>query len=155
MKHSLFFLMIALFTFSACQSDQTKSVDINALQKSLDSDPEVAKLRALLDTQTRLIATISPSDLDNLFSKSHECGLNGSTASPSELEKCLGNMPSAAAYIESQEQLKAYNSQYEVVKSRFPDFALLDYKKQAELLVRVDEAAAEQVLNDFLSKTKK
>lgn len=155
MKQSLSILLIVVLAFSACKNDQSKSIDLNALQKSMDADQDVATLRALLYAQTRLLASIPPADLEKIFSKSHECGLYGSTASTVELEKCLRELPFAAAYVESQQHLKSYESQYEVVERRFPDFAQLDYKKQAELLVPVNEAEAQKVLSDYLSKSKK
>jgi hypothetical protein len=155
MKQSLSVLLIVLITFSACQNDPSKSIDLGALQKTMDADQEVTKLRNLLYAQTRLLASIPPADLEKIFSKSNGCGLYGSTASESELERCLEGLPFAAAYIESQQHLKSYKSQYEVVERRFPDFAQLEHKKQVELLVPVNETEAQQVLSDYLSNSKK
>lgn len=154
MKNLLFLALFIFLGLVACKQDQSASIDLNMLQKNMDADQEVAKLRTLLNGQTRLLASITPAEIDDIHAKFRSCNLNSSTAPIAELETCLAGMPSATNYTESLKLERQYTEQYKVVERRFPDFAQLSSKKQAELLVHVNEAEAEKVLNDYLSKTK-
>lgn len=154
MKNLLFLLFFIFLGLVACKQDPSASIDLNTLQKNMDADQEVAKLRDLLNGETRLLASITPAEIDNIHAKFRSCNLNSSTASFSELETCLTGIPSGANYVECLKLERKYTEQYKVVERRFPDFAQLNSKKQAELLVHVNEAEAEKVLNDYLSKTK-
>lgn len=155
MKYTLTVLMLALLTFSSCQYDKGKTVDLDILQKSLNADPEVSQLRNLLYSYSGMLASITVEQLDAIHTKLHACNLYGSTASASELESCLQGMSSAKTYIEVQKQIKLYEQQYKVVEARFPEFAQLNKSRQAELLVPINEAEAQKALSQYLSNQKK
>ncbi len=155
MKNLMFLFLLGLIGFSACKQEQNAPVDFNALQKSMDADPEVAKLRSLLYSYSRILASIPQPEYDAIISQLHSCGLYGSTASITDLESCLTNMASKDAYIEFQNGARAYDKQYDVVKQRFSEFSQLSHEKQAELLVKVNLQEAEKVLSDYLSNRKK
>ena len=154
MKNFLFLLFFIFLGLVSCKQDTSASVYLNTLQKNMDADQEVAKLRNLLNGTTRLLASITPAEMDNVHARFRSCNLNSSTSSIAELEGCAAGLPSATNYIESLKLERQYTEQYKIVEHRFPDFAQLNSKKQAELLVPVNEAEAEKVLNDYLSKTK-
>lgn len=154
MKNLIFFLSLSLLSLGACKQDQPGKIDVNALQKSIDSDQEVAKLRNLLYSHTRLLVSVPKPEFDAILAKLHSCGLYGSTASMADLETCLADLPSKDIYLESQKQFREYSEQFKIVEKRFPEFAQLDHKKQAEMLVPVNEQAAQEVLSDYLSKRK-
>lgn len=155
MKNLMFLFLLGLIGFSSCKQEQTASIDFTALQKSMDADPEVAKLRSLLYSYSRILASIPDPEYDAIISQLHSCGLYGSTASINDLENCLTNTTSKDAYIEFQKGSRAYDKQYDVVKQRFSEFSQLSYEKQAEVLVKVNQQEADKVLSDYLSNRKK
>lgn len=151
----MFLLLLGMIGFSACKQEQNSPVDFTALQKSMDADPEVAKLRSLLYSYSRILASIPQPEYDAIISRLHSCGLYGSTASIADLENCLTNTVSKDAYVEFQKGSREYDKQYEVVKKRFSEFSQLSYEKQAEVLVKVNQQEADKVLSDYLSNRKK
>lgn len=155
MKKLLLFFFIGILAIPACKRDQSSQIDIVSLQKNLDADQEVAKLRSLLYGHARLLASIPMEEFDAITDKLHSCGIYGDTAPIDDVERCVSGLPSAEVYMDFQKMSRQYSAQYKVVENRFPDFAQLDHKKQAELLVPVNEEEAEKVLSDYLSNRKK
>jgi hypothetical protein len=155
MKNLMLFLFLTMVAFSACKQDQYATVDINTLQKSMDNDPEVAKLRSLLFSHTRLLAAFPNPELKVILDQLHSCGLYSTTATLTELETCLADHPLKGDYIAFQKQYRAYDAQEKIVHARFPELAQLSYEKRAELLVSDIEPHAEEVLSDYLSNLKK
>lgn len=155
MKKSLLLIFLGMLTAYACKQDQASSIDVNMLQKNMDADPEVTKLRALLYQHARLLSSIPESDLDAITEKTHTCGIYGSTAPLTDLENCIAGMPSASQYMDFQRAFRQYAAQYKTVEKRFPDLTQLDNKKKAELIAPLNEEEAEKVLSDYLSTIKK
>lgn len=155
MKKVLFLLLFAAAGFFACKQDQPKSVDLNALQKNMNADPEVARLRTVLNSMSRMLAAIPPAELDKLFAKKHDCGIMDDGHDMQQMQTCLTGLPYADNYIEYLKLELQYKAQYEVVEKRFADFAQLDIKKQSEILIPVNVEEAEKVLSDFKSNKNK
>lgn len=155
MKKVLFLLLFAVAGFFACKQDQSKSVDLSVLQKNMDADPEVGRLRTVMHSMSRMLAAIPPAELDKIFSKTHDCGIQNASHAIKEMETCLAGLPYAENYIEYLKLEVQYKAQYEVVEKRFSEFAQLDIKKQSEILIPVDEEEAEKVLSDIKSNKNK
>ena len=155
MKKLLFFFFIGIFALPACKQDQPSAIDIDLLQRNMNADQEVSKLRTLLYDHARLLTAIPQNEFDAIMDKMHSKGIYGSTAPLTEVENCISGLPSAEAYMDFQKTYRQYSAQYEIVEKRFPEFAQLDNKKQADLLVTANEEEAQKVLSDYLSNHKK
>ncbi len=154
MKNLIFLLLLGMISFTACQNNSSSTVDFGTLQKSMDADADVTQLRTFLYSHARLLAAIPVDDLDEIFRQLHSCGLDAAS-NIVEMQSCLPNTPSKDGFIACQEQLQKYTEQYKVVEQRFPEFAQLDHKKQAELLVPVNQEVADEVLSDYLANRNK
>lgn len=154
MKNLVLFIIVGMLTFNACKQDQQSAIDINALKKSMNSDPEVSKLRSLLFSHTRLLAAMPQPELSAILSQLHSCGLYSSTATMEELANCLRNTPLKEEYLEFQRQYRAYDEQEKVVYGRFPELSQLNAEKRADLLLSGADQHAEEVLSDYLSTQK-
>lgn len=154
MKNLIFLLLLGMISFTACQNDSPSTVDFSTLQKSMDADADVTQLRTLLYSHARILASIPVDELDGIFKQLHSCGLDAAS-NITDMKSCLPDTPSKDAFVTCQEQVQKYNEQYKVVELRFPEFAQLDHKKQAELLVPVDQESADEVLSDYLANRNK
>lgn len=153
MKKLMFLLFAAFLAFNACKQESDAGIDLKVLEQSMNADPEVAKMRTLFFSHTRLLAAIP--DLKSVNDQLHSCGLYGSTASSEELDRCLSEHPLKEQYMEFQAESLAYDNQMKVVKQRFPEFERLSPEQRAQLILVDLDKHAEEVLSDYLSKSKK
>lgn len=155
MKKIFLFVFMVMLTVYACKQDQASSIDVIALQKNMDADPEVIKLRSLFYEHARLLASIPLKEFEAITERTHSCGIYGSSAPLNDVETCISGLPSASLYMDFQRMFRQYTAQYKIVEKRFPDLAQLDSKKKAQLIAPLNEQDAEKALSEFLSNNKK
>jgi len=155
MKHLLTVLLFFSLAFPACQKDKQSPTDLTSLQKKLDSDTEVEKVRILFHEHTRILASFSREELASLFSHINACGYYPATAPMQELEKCLAGYPNGEKYITCEKFLREYRNALQIVEHSYPELAQMETRQKMAMLFRPSEKNANELLSDYLNTKNK
>jgi hypothetical protein len=153
MKHLL--ILLFAFGFLACAKDPaTKTIDLEAIQAKLKADPDVSKARSLFFEHTKIISTISPDEMKPIKDQLKNCGFYWTRPNSQELALCLKDTPYGPEYARAEDLYREYSEIRNVLDQRYPDFAALDNKAQAGLILYESTKFAEELLSTFLQKKK-
>lgn len=155
MKNFALLALFALLSLASCNKDtRMTSAELEALQAKLQSDPEVTKLNEAFSKHCRILATFTEDELKALQSTVRSCNIYTSTASISDLEKCLAGNQFRETYVEAEKYLREYETGLESVQKRYSELSRLSIKERRLLITRPDQDLPDHILSDFQSRKK-
>lgn len=154
MKKILLFLLLVVVALSSCKKDLPNDIDISFLQKRLDSDPEVIKMRNAFHSHSRVIASYTPEEFRAMQSKVLSCGFYAGDAPMTELEKCLEEVPRGDEFVQGEKSLREYNALKKSVEQRYPELLQIDRNVKLSILVPFNQGEAMKILSDYQSRKK-
>jgi hypothetical protein len=149
---SIFLLLFGLvMTLFACKSEHGQSVDNLSLQSRLDQDVTVQNFRESVFTETRLIGTFSPAELEAIGQRLKSCG-HKELAPAESYKTCLSGVPKGDTYATIMGMIGERREMKKQICEKFPDLLLLSKEEMYKLLLPVNVAQAETIIAERFKK---